>query len=585
MVLTVLPQSLKYRLMIFLLLSSLFPLIFIGTISYSSIHSLLKNKAEKGVTSNLHQVRLSLENTLSQLNHASQQLIFDGRVGKNLAAYLNSDLYEKKELSDEIESEISLIHFTNPTLGLIFYYLADSDEVIFKNSHVVEDFNIFNQPLLVEQLSLSYYGPHLSLDPLDGNKVLSVVRKVELPDRDDVYLYMETNFKLTDRLMSTDEIFQDTFYFFVDNKGYIAYSENQDAFQVGSFVADNYIEQGKSNGYVLFEERSNQSWRMVAAVSTKVYNQAIQRWLIQLMGLAALSIGVGFLLAFMIYRMVYSPMIHLRRSIRRLKNDHLSAIPDFKYNRIIEFAEIHQEFTAMKHRVDELIININQSAESKKQLELENLLYKINPHFIHNTLDTIRWSARATGHDELDRMVFTLNKLLYYNLGKGQSARIHDEIEALKNYVLLQGLRYNFQFDLLIHSDPKLLELSVPRFILQPLVENSIYHGLLKKHGRGVIEVAVSKEGTEYIIIEVKDNGYGMTEVELEQLMSGGAESSIRTGLGIGWHYVHRMLELQFAGRASMNVVSNIGEGTAITLRLPVIQEEAAETHAEGHGR
>lgn len=90
------PYSLKYQLIVILFISSLTPLILIGSISYFSMYAILQNKAEGGVQSNLHQVRISLEDTIGQLNHTSQQLAFDGRVGKNLESYLAADYYEKK---------------------------------------------------------------------------------------------------------------------------------------------------------------------------------------------------------------------------------------------------------------------------------------------------------------------------------------------------------------------------------------------------------------------------------------------------------------------------------------------------------
>src|SRR5690606_4294865 len=140
--------------------------------------------------------------------------------------------------------------------------------------------------------------------------------------------------------------------------------------------------------------------------------------------------------------------------------------------------EIHHEFSNMKLRIDQLIEDINRNAQNQRKLEVEMLMSKINPHFIYNTLDTIRWQARVNGHHETDLLVSTLNKLLHYNLGKGRTACIRDEIEALKHYVLLQSVRYNFRFEVHLNAPPELLELAVPRFILQPLVENSLSHGL-----------------------------------------------------------------------------------------------------------
>jgi len=166
-----LPGSLKKRLVILLLICSLSPLIVIGGISYYSMHSILSNKAERAVRANLQQVRLTFENTFSQLNHASQLLAFDGRVGQSLDAYLQAEQFEKRERQEEIQSQFNLIHFTNPSIGLMFYYSADTGEHFFEN-YSVTDFNPEALPLLSQFTGINYYGPHKSFNSLNGDNVV-----------------------------------------------------------------------------------------------------------------------------------------------------------------------------------------------------------------------------------------------------------------------------------------------------------------------------------------------------------------------------------------------------------------------------
>ncbi|MFE5322029.1 sensor histidine kinase [Paenibacillus sp. NPDC056579] len=560
------PYSLKYRLIAILILSSLTPLILIGSISYFSMYAILQNKAAGGIKSNLHQVRLSLEDMLGQLNHTSQQLAFDGRVGKSLETYLSADLYEKKRLNDEIRSQLGLIHFTNPTLGLMFYYFANDNQRLFENFNVREDSDIRRLPVLIDFGKIVYFGPHRSLNPIDGNQVLSTLRKVELPDRDDVYVYIETNFKLAESVLKdSDQFGGNLVHLIVDPKGKVVYSENTADFPIGS-MRSAAMDEGESGPYRLFEERSNQTWKVVAAVPKSVYNQEINRWIGQFALFAVLTLAASCLLAVLIWRSVYRPLNALNADIRNVKHNH----DDFttRQSNITEFAVIYREFADMRRRIFELIHEVEQKEKSKALLEVEKLMTQINPHFIHNTLDTVRWLARANGQKDIDRLVSMLNKVLYYNLGKGGPARISDEIEALKQYVELQGVRYHVQFEVKIHADAKALELPVPRFILQPLVENALYHGLEEQ---GVIEVAVIEDGTTHVIIEVKDNGEGMTQEEIDRLLSGyTAPDRAKSGMGIGLQYVYRMLKFQFGSEASLHIYSTVGAGTTIVLRLPI---------------
>ncbi|WP_256865442.1 sensor histidine kinase [Paenibacillus sp. 32352] len=565
------PYSLKYQLIIILFISSLTPLILIGSISYVSMYAILQNKAEGGVQSNLHQVRISLEDTIGQLNHTSQQLAFDGRVGKSLESYLSADLYEKKRLNDDIRSELSLIHFTNPTLGLMFYYFANDNQKLFENFNVRDD-DILKLPVLIRFDKITYYGPHRSLNPIDGNEVLSILRKVELPDRDDVYVYIETNFKLAESIIKDNDQFGGHLvHLIVDNNGKVVYSENTADFPVGSSAAAARKKQAPSGGYYMFEETSNQSWKVMAAVPEWVYKLEINRWIKQFAMFAVLTLAVSGCLAWLIWRAVYRPLNVLNADIRSVKHNY-EHFP-VRQSQISEFAVIYREFADMRRRIFELIEEVEQKEKGKALLEVEKLMTQINPHFIHNTLDTVRWLARAHGQKEIDRLVSMLNKVLYYNLGKGGPARIRDEIEALRHYVELQGIRYHFQFEVHIHANPRALELPIPRFILQPLVENALYHGM---EDQGAIEVVVKEDGPAHVLIEVKDKGEGMSQEEIDRLMLDDNPERRLVGLGIGLQYVYRMVKFQFGTDASFHIESTKGEGTTVRLRLPVAESEHA---------
>lgn len=564
--------SLRSRLIRILFISTLAPLIILGSISYFSMFAILKNKAEGGVRSNLHQVRISLEDTLSQLNHTSQQLAFDGRVGKNLENYLAADLYEKKRLGDEIHSELSLIHFTNPTLGLMFYYFGKEHQSLFENYSIGNNIeNLKHLPVLFHFDKIRYFGPHLSLNPIDGHIVLSILRQVELPDRDDVYVYIETNFKLTENMIKNEQYGGSLIHLITDNNGEIVYSENPKAFPTGSVVAE-HLESDRSNPYYVFEEQSNQTWKVMAAIPKSVYRSEINRWIQQFALFAVITLVASCFIAWLIWRTVFRPLSHLNMDIRNVKNinerDELPA----RTSPINEFAVIHREFAAMRDRIGELISEVEQKEKGKAKLEVEKLMAQINPHFIHNTLDTIRWIARANGQKDIDRLVSTLNKVLHYNLGKGGPTRMKDEIEALKQYVELQGIRYQFEFDVKVRADSEALELPVPRFILQPLVENALYHGL---GDQGVIEVDVAQDHDTHVIITVKDNGDGIPEEELAAMLDDSVQDRKKVGLGIGLNYVNRMLKFQFGDDASFRIESESGAGTTVCLRLPIQYKEA----------
>jgi two-component system sensor histidine kinase YesM len=239
-----------------------------------------------------------------------------------------------------------------------------------------------------------------------------------------------------------------------------------------------------------------------------------------------------------------------------------------------EFDLILRHFNSMRSKINELMDDIREKEKRKARLEVDKLLLQINPHFIHNTLDTVRWMARINGNDEIDRFISTLNRLIYYNLGKGETASIRDEVEALKDYTELQRIRYNFQFDVRIDVEDALLDFHVPRFMLQPLVENALYHG---GGDDGIIKVEVGKQEESHIVIRVIDNGEGISDISIRQLLSESAEGKKKAGLGIGVQYVIGMLQYQYGDAAQFRIESGSGKGTAIILSLPITRKEDDE--------
>lgn len=559
--------TLKRRIMIIFSFTALIPFISIGLISYYTIYSLLTNKIQTGIQSNLKQVELSLENTITNLNHVSQQLAFQGAVGKKLDQLLSaSQPYERAQMTDEIKQELSLISFTNPSVGLTLYYFKQDDTYNFENLGVKESFSLNSLPLLAEYYGISYYGPHISNNRFDNQYVLSALRKVDLPDRDDVYVYIESGFRLTQAILNNDPFGGRPSHLILDNNSRVAYSEVADIFPRDSYfsVINDGRKLGEYNGYYGFVETSNQGWSVISLIPKADYNKEMNRWFVQIFLITLLFIGVSLLLGWILWRMVYRPLNHFNKEIKLLAQNQRQYEP--ASTQIPEFDYLLNQFRQMKRQIWELFSEVEQKEKRRVDLEVEKLLYQINPHFLMNTLDTVHWLAVMNGQSEIDRLVSSLNKLLFYNLGKlGEAATMQEEIDALQQYLILQQIRYDFKFDVQLHVDESVLKMPIPRFILQPLVENALYHGL---NDDGYIQVNVRLH--ECIEISIHDNGSGMSEETIRHLLNNQEVETRKVGMGIGMNYVKRVIESQYGKRAELRIDSVIGEGTTIFLSLPV---------------
>lgn len=560
--------TLKNRILLLFAAATLIPFICTCYLSYNTITSILNTKLQSGIQSNLKQVRLSLENTLNNLNHVSQQLTFKGNVGRQLEMFLMAKQpYDRSYLTDEIKNQLNLITFTNPNVGLTLYYLRDDQTTLFENTGMKQPFDIDNLPIIAEYYGITYYGPHISQDRFNNQYVLSALRKVDLPEREDAYVYIESGFKLTQSILDLDEVSKHTNHLILDNNGRISYSELQDIFPENSFFSDSLspsLVTGITSDYYWYRQVSNQGWSVVSLIAKSDYNREKNRWMMQMLGLALLFAVVSLTIGWLLWKMVYRPLSRFHKEIKSIAGSNFNAAAT--QSSIPEFEMLLNQFQHMKVQITQLYSEIKAKEKRRADLEIEKLQYQINPHFLMNTLDTAHWLAVMNGQEEIDRLVTSLNKLLYYNLRKGNSvATIRDEIDSLKQYLILQQIRYNFQFDVNIHVDDALLEVTVPRFILQPLVENSLYHGL---DDNGRIEVEVRKN--DRLEIEIRDNGGGIPEETIKALLEQEQTEHHRVGMGIGLNYVKRMLAFHYEGKASLTVTSELGKGTRIIISIQI---------------
>lgn len=567
-------MTLKRRIVYLFTLGTLIPFICTAIISYNAISTILKEQVNSSIRNNLQLVQLSLENTINNLNHVSQQLAFPGSIGMKLDDYLRSTQpYERARLNQEINREINAFTFTNPGIGLTMYYLQDSDTFMFNNYGIKNRFHIDTFPVLAKHHKIINHGPHISFERYSDQYVLSAWRQVDLPSRDNIYVYIESGFNLTHDILQTGKIGERTYHLLLNDNYEIAYSEQHDRFPVHSTFAG-AIEgnnSGKDENYYWFMESSGQGWSIVSLIPISLYNQEVDRWISRMIYLALIFGILSLFVAWLLWKMVYKPLRQFSKEIKAVtrENKHLTAprsnIPEFDY--------LLNQIRQLKLQVGQLINEVELKEKRRADLEVEKLVYQINPHFLMNTLDTVHWLAVINGQQDINRLVSSLNKLLYYNLGKlGQDSTIREELDSLQEYLTLQQIRYDFNFDVRIHADEKVLNQATPRFILQPLVENALYHGL---DDDGYIEVEVKQEA-DHVVISVQDNGKGLTDEEIERILHEQPITQQKSGMGIGMNYVKRMINSQYGEQAKLEIISNEDSGTLVRLILPSREERVS---------
>ncbi|MFR6328439.1 MAG: sensor histidine kinase [Eisenbergiella sp.] len=302
---------------------------------------------------------------------------------------------------------------------------------------------------------------------------------------------------------------------------------------------------------------------MFILVPRKEYYQLFRKMLPA--AFAVLCFGAVFsVVVFLMMKNVVRPLHVFEEEICKIQQGDLEN-RSYQKTLIPEYDHLLDEVMIMKQRIQGLLEEREAAQRVQAKARVDQLLYKINPHFLMNSLDTIHWLAVAENTKEIDKVARALNKLLYYNLKVDRNTvRLEEEIQAVRQYVLLQQSRFTFQFAVDI-QDEKALQARIPRFILQPLVENAIYHGL-RENGHLVLMADVE----EKLNIYVKDDGEGMEPQMLDELQEE-ARRGKKEGnkLGIGLNYVIQILREQFGENVTIQVMSRKQEGTIIHISMP----------------
>jgi two-component system sensor histidine kinase YesM len=233
-----------------------------------------------------------------------------------------------------------------------------------------------------------------------------------------------------------------------------------------------------------------------------------------------------------------------------------------------EIGQLTERFNFMIAEVEQLMEEKYSLGKEVKNLELKALQAQINPHFLYNTLDLINWMSVRHNAEEIRTLVTALSRFYKLSLGRGEdTVPLREELEHARTYVQIQNMRYENSIELVIDTPPDMDECRVLKLVLQPLVENSIFHGIMmKKEERGVIRITGERADGDLLLF-VEDDGVGMSPERLDQILARGAVSSDRHGYGV--RNIHERLQLNYGAEFGLSFRSIEGKGTRVQIRIP----------------
>jgi len=272
------------------------------------------------------------------------------------------------------------------------------------------------------------------------------------------------------------------------------------------------------------------------------------------------------------------PLSKIKTLMQEVQTGNLDVSFNQKYRD--EVGMLGRHFNIMVTRVRDLLEEVKTTQTRKKEAEYAALQSQINPHFIYNTLETIRMKAELNDDEEVADMTFTLGKLLRYGVNhEEQLATVGQELEHLNNYIALQNMRFSNKFNLVVDVPERDFGIRCIKLMFQPIVENAIHHAFKNRLGTGTIRIGVRREGSDVLFL-VTDDGCGMNEPDLKALREriAGIRPPALRGRGIGLRNVRERIKIQYGEAYGLRIDSREDEGTVVEIRLPLLSDsEEAE--------
>lgn len=288
-------------------------------------------------------------------------------------------------------------------------------------------------------------------------------------------------------------------------------------------------------------------------------------------------IAFAFILVLIVLLSYHIPL-SITRPIRKLsevtdqvsKGD-LSVRSDVKTG--AEVSALSDSLNSMIDKINELLEQVTQEQVRLRKAEFELLQSQINPHFLYNTLDTIIWLAEAGQQKQVVSMVGSLSEFFRTSLNQGKDiVSIKEEVQHVRSYLEIQQVRYQDILNYEINIPNELDRYLIPKITIQPLVENALYHGIKNKRGLGHITINGRKEN-DYFVLEIKDNGIGMSEERLMQVRDGIQCKTPMEKDIYGLYNVNERIRLNFGEEYGIRIKSTYMEGTIVNIILPYVEE------------
>lgn len=565
-------SKLARRVFIYFLILIVPSLTAVGFLSAWWVSGIIDEGSVNAMTQTLDQANKNVESIIDEINDVLFSISINRRLQQSLDDDTSSTALEQAQEAVDINRTISYPGGFNMryrsfeifALNKKYYPDISGGGYVF-NSSSVKDSEWYNEALKMDG-TIYWRGPHRDYfvyEPVvSAVKVIKSVKNYKKPI---AVASVDIGVSTLDSVLGDIVLGKTGYVFLTDNDGKILFHHDPGMFNE-NIKSQGYAERvySKDRGnflmeidgvqdMVLFNTIESTGWKIIGIVPYSEVGgraQVIRNYTI-LVGLLCVLLAAIF--AYLISRGVTRPMKVLTDAMKQAESGNFDIRVNLKSDD--EMSTLGHGFNSMIERINSLIKEVYEMNYRRKEAELKALQAQINPHFLYNVLDSINWMAMSYNAKDISLMVTSLANVMRYSLSGGDDVLLKDELQSIESYLKIQKIRYGDKFDYSLDFPDEIMERKVPKFVLQPLVENAIVHGIEPKNGPGRINMT-GKIEDGFINIKIEDNGVGM-------------DTNALRDDSIGIQNVRQRIRLKYGEPYGLYFESEPGMGTRVTVLLP----------------
>ncbi|MEH7238628.1 sensor histidine kinase [Bacillus sp. JJ1562] len=588
-------MSLRTRLIISVILCILFPWVSTYIVSNYFTKDVLEQRAAEQSEDDLRMIELGIKNILDDVMYTSNYIQFNSKMSQLLKSH---ELIDSNSPNVKQETALHYIHISNELVSITdllmpMYITILFDNDLYYTNYSLVDFNPLQfkeKPWFEELINLSFYETFwLGADPTyiqeENNSypyLITIGRRIQKANSSNIYLIISLREQEIKRLLDQYQSDSRAKFYLTNTNGDVYSSLNSD--EIGTKlpygVTDSHyqiVDYEDEKHLLVSYPVSYSNWRLASLVP---YEDTIGS--INKVTKTTILIQGGFLVLFligliMLVREFTKPISRLNHVTKAINQGDLSARTQISGNN--DVAELGRSFNHMLDTIEHMIEQVKLQEEAKRNAELDMLQAQINPHFLFNVLNAIRLKIKMGGDHASASLIYSLSALLRMTINRNNAfIPLEEEISIVKHYVDLMNFRHRHDVDLKIHVSAATSSIKVPRFFLQPVIENAIIHGNTDRNE--TIEINAVEQTGAHLQLIISDNGRGMDKPTLEQLQEKIYQTTSHDNVknnqsfnGIGLQNVYQRMKLIYGEDFHMSIDSREGEGTTVNFQIPVNRE------------